>query len=95
MASKNDISSFKTLPKNKKVVETAVKEKAVQQTKRAAKKVVSMGRPPKPKAEKEIFRIAFSLTQKEADILLKKSGSLSHNIFIKNFIREQTDLLDL
>lgn len=93
MASKNDISSFKTLPKNKKVVETAVKEKKSSKTE-ATKRAGTMGRPPKPKAEKETFRIAFSLTQSEAETLMKKSGSLSHNIFIKNFIREQTDLLD-
>lgn len=89
MASKNDISSFKGLPKSKKVVETALKEEGI------GRQPITMGRPPKPKAEKETFRIAFSLTQGEADILVKKSGSLSHNIFIKNFIREQTDLLDL
>lgn len=85
MANKNDISSFKKLPKNKKIVESAMDKTAASHP--------QIGRPPKPKDEKESFRVAFSLTQREADILIKKAGSLSPNIFLKNYIRENTDLL--
>jgi len=52
-----------------------------------------MGRPKKPTAEKETERVAFSLTHSETQKLLEKTGGLTVGVFIKNYIRESTDLL--
>ena len=52
------------------------------------------GRPPKPSAEKEKVRVAFSITENEEKALTGKTGGLSISVFIKKYLRDSTDIFN-
>ena len=86
MPSKNDISAYTEI-QNKNIL----KKHANTEQNTGIK---NYGRPPKAKEELENYRVNFQLTQAEGEKLERLAGIATVNMFVKHFLRNQTELFD-